>query len=76
MVILMILEKIVYATRLRVENAKQKVSLQELKSQSRINSRPFSFEKALKQKDISFICEVKKPPLQKVCFPWIFLFWR
>jgi indole-3-glycerol phosphate synthase/phosphoribosylanthranilate isomerase len=60
MVILMILEKIVYATRLRVENAKQKVSLQELKSQSRINSRPFSFEKALKQKDISFICEVKK----------------
>lgn len=56
----MILEKIVYATRLRVEKSKQKVSLQELKSQSRINSRPFSFEKALKQKDISFICEVKK----------------
>lgn len=64
----MILEKIAHSTRKRVECAKKKVSVEELKSRIFYNgkTRPFhnrgnfAFERALRNEGISFICEVKK----------------
>ncbi|NMA64763.1 MAG: indole-3-glycerol phosphate synthase TrpC [Clostridiaceae bacterium] len=64
----MILDTIASLTKKRVEYAKRKVSLLELTSQiycegsiKSFNKRDnFAFEKALKNKGMSFICEVKK----------------
>jgi indole-3-glycerol phosphate synthase len=56
----MILEKIVAMTIARVEQAKTQFPLNEMKMHAKIKDNPFSFEKALKQNDISFICEIKK----------------
>lgn len=57
-----ILQTIAEATLLRVEECKKEVSLSEVKSAAlRLNCETgFPFEKALSQKDISFICECKK----------------
>lgn len=60
----MILEKIAEDTRIRVAACKEKITLQEMKekagglAQNELASYPF--EQALRQPDISFICEVKK----------------
>ena len=53
-----ILDKIVKATRVRVEKEKKKNPT----LSNKINNRqqPFIFEKVLREKDISFICEIKK----------------
>jgi len=64
----MILEKIARSARVRVESAKRKVSVDDLTSQifykgkaRRFNKREdFAFEKALRNKGTSFICEVKR----------------
>ncbi|WP_196605157.1 bifunctional indole-3-glycerol-phosphate synthase TrpC/phosphoribosylanthranilate isomerase TrpF [Pectinatus haikarae] len=58
----MILEKIAAKTRIRVEERKRQKSLEKVKKEAygRKNKNPFLFEKALRGKDISFICEVKK----------------
>jgi len=56
----MILNRIVEATEIRVEKAKKKISLQQMIMLAKKNDSPFNFEKALRKKDISFICEVKK----------------
>ncbi|ROR31849.1 indole-3-glycerol phosphate synthase [Mobilisporobacter senegalensis] len=64
----MILNTIASSSKKRVEEAKKKVSLEELKRRiydgdkvRRFHNREdFAFEKALKSRDISFICEVKK----------------
>lgn len=64
----MILDTIASTTKLRVEKAKEKLSLEELKKQlyddtglkSFHNRDAFAFEAALKMNQISFICEVKK----------------
>lgn len=58
----MILDEIAERTRQRVAEQKQNISLEEMKekaSQMEITM-DFPFEKALRQDDISFICEVKK----------------
>lgn len=57
-----ILETIADYARERVANAKQKVSLEEMKSKARSMNidDSFPFEKSLKKGDISFICECKK----------------
>jgi len=57
-----ILEKIAESTRIRVEKAKLEVPLEKLKSQAlEMNCKTcFPFEKALKKKGLSFICECKK----------------
>lgn len=57
-----ILETIADYARERVANAKQKVSLEEMKSKARSMNidDSFPFEKSLKNGDISFICECKK----------------
>ena len=57
-----ILETIADYARERVSNAKQKVSLEEMKSKARSMNidDSFPFEKSLKSGDISFICECKK----------------
>lgn len=59
---MMILDKLTKATRIRVERQKKLKPLTEIKNQAlaRKNTKPFLFEKMLKQKNISFICEVKK----------------
>ena len=71
----MILDKIVNATITRIEKAKNNISLQEMMRLAGIKDTPFSFENALKKKDISFICEVKKASPSKGiisdCFPYI-----
>ena len=79
----MILDTLANLSKLRVKNAKASCPLDELKSQIfdgdkiiRFHSREdFAFEKALKEKGISFICEVKKAsPSQGVIakdFPYI-----
>lgn len=56
----MILDKIVAATIIRIEKAKKNISLNEMTMLAKKSESPFAFENALKQKDISFICEVKK----------------
>jgi indole-3-glycerol phosphate synthase len=56
----MILDKIIAATKIRVEKAKKNISLNEMIMLSKKSETPFAFENALKQEDISFICEVKK----------------
>lgn len=58
----MILEKIVAATRTRVERMKELLPLEKIKEKafSSDTTTDFSFEKALRKKDISFICEVKR----------------
>lgn len=56
----MILDKIVAATRLRVENCKKVTSFEEMEALSEKSAAPFIFEKALLTDDIAFICEVKK----------------
>lgn len=58
----MILDEIAEKTRIRVAGAKQKISPEEMKQKAlacEIN-REFPFEKELRKKGISFICEVKK----------------
>ncbi|HBL84986.1 MAG: indole-3-glycerol phosphate synthase [Clostridiales bacterium GWF2_38_85] len=56
----MILDRIVVATKIRVEKVKEKISLQQMMTLAKKSNTPFAFEKALRQKDVSFICEVKK----------------
>lgn len=61
----MILEDIVKSTKKRVEKSYANKSLEEIKEQAvQIHAKhekaSFRFEKALKQKPIAFICEVKK----------------
>ena len=58
----MILDDIVESTRVRVEKAKEKLSLDSLITLTKdIKANDlFPFEKALKSSDVSFICEVKK----------------
>lgn len=64
----MILETIAESTRMRVESAKKRLSLNNLKSRifcegkiKRFNNRDdFAFEKTLRSEGISFICEVKR----------------
>jgi len=58
-----ILDTIADYARVRVENDKASISLEELKEQvagQSFGRQPFAFEKALAGKDLSFICEVKK----------------
>lgn len=58
----MILERIAASTKIRVNNKKKEVSLDEMKhiAQGCQNNTGFPFEKALLKDDINFICEVKK----------------
>lgn len=56
----MILKRIVESTEIRVKKAKEKISLQQMMILAKKSDSPFNFEKALRKKDISFICEVKK----------------
>lgn len=58
----MILDEIAEKTRIRVAGAKQKISPEEMKQKALAceNDREFPFEKELRKKGISFICEVKK----------------
>ena len=57
----MILDEIAEYTRIRVENAKNKVSAEEMKRQAlELPKKTFAFEKALNTDKIGFICEVKK----------------
>lgn len=58
----MILDEIAEKTRIRVAGAKQKVSPEEMKQKALACEidREFPFEKELRKKGISFICEVKK----------------
>ena len=60
--IVMILDKIVAATKKRVKEAKEKLSLSELQQQvERMHiGKDFPFEQALQELDFNFICEVKK----------------
>lgn len=58
----MILEKLAASTRIRVEAAKENMPLEIIKDFAHHleSHTPFSFEKALMNSDINFICEVKK----------------
>jgi indole-3-glycerol phosphate synthase len=64
----MILDMLCEASRIRVEEGKRRISLEDMKREiyegeivRRFNNREdFAFEKALVGEDISFICEVKK----------------
>lgn len=64
----MILDDIAASTRIRVAKAKEKLSLNIIKTKlyerasvrSRLNHNSFAFERALKADEITFICEVKK----------------
>lgn len=56
-----ILDKLAAYARERVENARQKVSLEELRRQAEtLPKEEFAFEKALRGEKIAFICECKK----------------
>lgn len=55
-----ILDKIVAATRLRVEKAKAGLGEDALREQARGVHRGFGFERALAGPEMAFICEVKK----------------
>lgn len=59
----MILDDIVAKTRIRVQKDKEIISEAQMMEQAEQTTGklpPFAFEQALKQKDIGFICEVKK----------------
>lgn len=57
----MILDKLVEATRIRVEKEKEEKPLEEVKKQAlSMKKGDFTFEKAIAEEGISFICEVKK----------------
>jgi indole-3-glycerol phosphate synthase len=58
----MILDKIVEHTKIRIKSAKAINPIETLKANAKKYQTflPFTFENALKTKDISFICEVKK----------------
>ena len=58
----MILEKIAASTRKRVEERKKEVPLEKMKAQAEAMEKNtgYPFYRALAQKDMSFICEVKK----------------
>lgn len=57
----MILDKLAEATRIRVEKEKKKIPLETVKQKALdMPKGDFSFEKAISEGDISFICEVKK----------------
>ncbi|WKY48890.1 indole-3-glycerol phosphate synthase TrpC [Eubacteriaceae bacterium ES3] len=56
----MILDKIVESTKRRLEKLKSEKTLNELKNEILINKEPFAFEKALRNSELSFICEIKK----------------
>lgn len=55
-----ILDDIVLATKKRIEIEKTRLPLEDLLAQKMPESTPFAFEKALKESQMSFICEVKK----------------
>ena len=56
-----ILDELAEYAKLRVENHKKKISLDEIKKSAlSLPKGDFSFEKALKKDDIAFICECKK----------------
>ncbi len=57
----MILDKLVEATKRRIEKQKNEVPLEVIKKQAlEMEKSDFSFEKALKNQGMTFICEVKK----------------
>lgn len=56
----MIVDKIVKATKVRVEKSERLLSLKDLKSRVCKTLSPFAFEEALKGDDVAFICELKK----------------
>jgi indole-3-glycerol phosphate synthase len=59
----MILDKIIQSVKKRIKKTKEKIPLSDLIAQIKNNHRenyPFSFQKALSNPDISFICEIKK----------------
>ncbi|ACL77506.1 indole-3-glycerol phosphate synthase TrpC [Ruminiclostridium cellulolyticum] len=58
----MILDKIAASTKIRVENLKKEVSFSFVKSEASklVNKSPFAFEKAVKDGELTFICEIKK----------------
>ena len=57
----MILDKLVEATKNRIERQKKEVPLEVIKKQAlEMEKSDFSFEKALKSEGMTFICEVKK----------------
>lgn len=58
----MILDEIAARTKQRVEEQKQRISLEEMKQKALVmdSNTGFPFLKALNEPDISFICEVKK----------------
>ncbi|MBO6239625.1 MAG: indole-3-glycerol phosphate synthase TrpC [Butyrivibrio sp.] len=56
-----ILDEIAEYTKIRIAKEKQKISLDEVKRKAfDLPKGDFSFEKALRKKDIAFICECKK----------------
>jgi indole-3-glycerol phosphate synthase len=56
-----ILDKLVDYARERTEKAKEKMPIEEIRSQAVSATKgTFSFEKALKKPELSFICECKK----------------
>lgn len=73
----MILQEIEEKTRIRIEEQKRKISVEDLKSQAADmdTDTGFPFEKALKGKEIAFICEVKKASPSKgviaEAFPYV-----
>ena len=73
----MILEQIARDTEIRVTQQKKKVPLGTLKKAAyqMETDTGFPFEKALAKEGLSFICEVKKPPLQKGSLQKIFRIW-
>lgn len=73
----MIFQEIEEKTRIRIEEQKRKISVEDLKSQAADmdTDTGFPFEKALKGKEIAFICEVKKASPSKgviaEAFPYV-----
>lgn len=57
----MILNKIVEATKVRIEKKKREISLKDIKELAlKVKNNQISFKDSLNKKDIAFICEVKK----------------
>lgn len=57
----MILDQLVEATKVRIEKEKKEIPLEIVKEKAlKMKKGDFAFEKAIKEGDISFICEVKK----------------
>lgn len=73
----MILQEIEEKTRIRIEEQKRKISVEDLKSQAADmdTDTGFPFEKALRGKELAFICEVKKASPSKgviaEAFPYV-----